>query len=62
MNHWRRTIYKHISQRFKDIMKQIIKRDSMYPYKNIHCISIEIYSSDDNFIKTDKMLKITSIL
>lgn len=62
MNNWRRVIYKHISQRIKNIMKQMIKRDSMQPYKSFHSISIKIYSSDDNFIKTDETLQITPIL
>lgn len=42
---WGRTAYKAISQRFKNIMRKVMKRVPMQPHKGVHQESIGTYSS-----------------
>ena len=42
---WGRTAYKPIGQRFKNIMRKVMKRAPMQPHKGVHQGSMGTYSS-----------------
>jgi len=60
---WGRTAYKPISQRFKNIMRKVMKRVPMQPHKGVHQGSIGTYSSASSPLgKLAKGLQVAYIL
>ena len=60
---WGRTAYKPISQRFKNIMRKVMKRVPMQPHKGVHQGSIGTYSSASSPLgKLAKRLQMAHIL
>lgn len=60
---WGRTAYKPISQRFKNIMKKVMKQVPMQPHKGVHQGSIGTYSLASSPLgKLAKGLQIAHIL
>ena len=60
---WGRRAYKPISQRFKNIMRKVMKRVPMQPHKGVHQGSMGTYSSTSSPLgKLAKGLQMTHIL